>query len=289
MRGRDLFFPVLTGCLLFSCSSSKKAAEEQPIAQFKGEVVKSITVDGNDADWQGLPTAVSPLYSFTYSVARDEKFLYLLMKIDNPVEQTKFLRGGMELWIDPTDKKSKTTEVIFPVKGELEEGAMRPTNASADPKINAGLVRLNIKAALISLNRIGFKPEYSGVQTISQPTGFKGAINWTGESTLVYELEIPLQAFEKPLPKEAFEIGFSIGAVERSAPATASNNEGAGEMNRGGGGMGRGGMRGGGGGRYGGGGGFGRGARTGNTDRQSGSTDWKKMAEKESFWVQCSL
>jgi hypothetical protein len=276
-----LFF----GCLLFSCSSNKKLAEEQSLSHFKGSTVKTIAIDGNDADWQGLPTAMSPGNDFSYSIARDEKALYLLVKIDNPMEQTKLLRGGMEVWIDPTDKKSKTTEVIFPVKGELSETAMRPQNPSTDPKVNREMMHLNIKAALISLNRIGFKPEYSGVQTISEATGFKGAINWTADNELIYELQVPFAAFPEPLSKEAFDINFSIGGVER-AVNTSGRGEGNGEW-RGSGGMGRGGRMGGGG-RYGG-GGYGRGqGRTGG-ENQAGNNDWKKLTEKESFWVECSL
>jgi hypothetical protein len=141
-----------------------------------------------------------------------------------------------------------------------------------------------VAAELISLNRIGFKPEFSGVQSIFQNTGFKAAINWDDNNTLIYELKIPLNAFKEPLPKQNVDIGFFINGMER--PKTTSPEGGTTTWQQRGGGMrgeGHGGRSAGGYGGYG--NRQGGGERTAH--RSSDSTnDWKKATGSESFWIQ---
>ena len=278
---------VLASLIVSSCGSSKKAAQtEQAISQVQYPSVKDIAIDGNDADWQGVALNSSPEKTFEYSVAHNDSDLFVRMKILNPLEQMKFLTAGMELWIDPSGQERQKVEVVYPIKGELATTAMQPQNASGDKKQNREMMHLDVRAQVVSMNRIGFKPEYSGTQTISQNTGFKAAINWNESDELIYELKIPLQAFNGTVSANHMDLEFSIGALERPAE-NHGGSENVGGFRQGGmaGGMrgGGGGYRGGGGGRYGGGGGERRSSQTGET-----KTDWSKMREKESFWIQCS-
>jgi hypothetical protein len=283
-----LFASLFSLFILASCSSSKKASADLPAANhIQNSLVKEISVDGNDADWQGITLNSSPEKTFQYSIAHNNEDLFVRMKISNPLEQMKFLSGGMELWIDPTDQQKQKVEVIYPTKGELDPTAMQPQNASGDKKQNHEMMHLAVKAQLISMNRIGFKPEYSGVQSIRENTGFKAAISWNDNDELIYELKLPFQAFNGTVSKENLSLEFSIGALER--PAESHNNsENGGSYRQGG----MSGMRGGGGGYRGGGqghyGGGERSGQRGNNSTDTNKTDWQKMREKESFWVQCS-
>ncbi|MGZ3938611.1 MAG: hypothetical protein ACXVLT_08010 [Flavisolibacter sp.] len=278
---------VFASLIFSSCGSSKKAVQpEQAINQVQNPSVKEITVDGNDADWQGVALYSSPLKTFEYSVAHNDEDLFVRMKILNPLEQMKFLTAGMELWIDPTGQEKQKVEVVYPVKGELATTAMQPQNSSADKKQNRDLMHLSVRAQVVSMNRIGFKPEYSGTQTISENTGFKAAINWNETDELIYELKIPLKAFNGTVSANHMALEFSIGALERPAENHERGENGGGSRQ---GGM-AGGMRGGGaGGNHGGGGGrYGGGGERRSTQSGDTKTDWSKMREKESFWVQFS-
>jgi len=235
MKSHALGVPVLASLLLFSCSSSKKTVqEEQHISRIQDPYIKEITIDGNDADWQGLALNNSPENTFEYSVAHNDEDVFVRMKITSPFEQTKFLTGGMELWIDPTGQKQQKTEVVYPVKGELAASAMQPQNSSADKKQSRDMMHLAVRAQLVSMNRIGFKPEYSGAQTVNQATGFKAAINWNESNELIYELKIPLQAFREPVSKDRFDLEFSIGALERPAESHTTTESGGGGFRQGG-------------------------------------------------------
>src|SRR5437764_15435059 len=106
----------------------------------------------------------------------------------------KFVRGGMEIWFDPTGRHAKTTEVIYPVKGELPEETFR-TSFIPGQKPNTSDLHRRIESGLVSFNRIVFKPEYSRVQRIRENTVFKVAINWDEPEALVYEVALPLTDF----------------------------------------------------------------------------------------------
>jgi len=277
---------VLFASLLASCGTGKKAAQtEQAINQVQNPTIKDITIDGNDVDWQGVALNSSPEKTFEYSVAHNDEDLFVRMKILNPLEQMKFLTAGMEVWLDPSGQEKQKVEVVYPVKGELATAAMQPQNTSADKKQNREMMHLNVRAQVVSMDRIGFKPEYSGTQNISQNTGFKAAINWNESDELIYELKVPLKAFNGSVSANHMDLEFSIGALERPAENHSSGENGGGSRQ---GGM-AGGMRGSGGGYRGGSGRYGGGSgERGRSQSGETKTDWSKMREKESFWVQCS-
>lgn len=273
-------FPVIgIAVILSACGSNKNATTETADVKVLPSLVSSISVDGQTQDWQNVPRQTAENGSIEYAVANSKENLYVLFKIADPAEQVKFVRGGMEIWFDPTEQHAKTTEVIYPVKGELPEETFRPGFTQGE-KPNKSDLHRRIESGLISFNRIGFKPAYSGVQSIRENTGFKGAVNWDETDALVYEIAVPFAAF--PTDVRKMEIGFFIGAMDKPKAATG---DGVTVPQEGGRGMG-GGMHGGGGRR---GGGFGGGRQGGNGRQRStpnNSTASKKLYEPESFWVQ---
>lgn len=280
VRVASLSFLVV---VITSCGSSKKIAE-QPSASTAAinSYEREISVDGNELDWQGVNFNASPEKTFEYAVAHNDRFLFLLMKISSPFEQRKFLNGGMELWIDPTGQKKQKTEIVFPIKGELAADPVQ--NDPREEKQTPEMMHLNIRAQLTNMNRVGFRPEFSGFQTISQNTGFKAAINWNQENDLIYELKVPFEAFASTVIKDKVDLEFSVGALEHTNPSHENTNSGGGF--RQGGSMA--GMRGGGGYRNGGGRGYGNPERR-NQGSTTEKTNWSKLAGKENFWVESSL
>jgi hypothetical protein len=116
MKSYRLIPSMISALFLFSCSSSKKVVTE-PEPLVKKNYIKELTIDGRSDDWQNLSFLSNPTGTLEYAVAQNEQNLFILMKVANHAEQMKLLNSGMEIWIDPTGKKAKTTEVIYPVKG----------------------------------------------------------------------------------------------------------------------------------------------------------------------------
>src|SRR5207245_1549959 len=192
----------------------------------------------------------------------------------------KLLQGGMQVYIDPDGKKEKTTEVVYPVKGELSEEEMRPQGVPGQ-KQDLTQIHQHVASQLISLNRIGFKPEYNGVQSVRENTGFKAAINWDENNDLVYELVVPYAAFPSSIKKDRVQLGFFISGIDRPKQ-TAGENAGAQWT---GGGQGAGGAMGG---HHGNGSNFGggrRGGGGGHANGQNSSNNWQKVYVNENFWL----
>ena len=275
-RMKHLSFIFVIVAVLTACGSNHKTATENTEAKLQAASIASITVDGQMQDWQGVPL-LTAANGIDYALANSRDNLYILFKISDPAEQMKLIRGGMEVWFDATGKHTKSTEIIFPVKGELPDETFRPNFVQGE-KPNTKDLHRRIESSLISFNRIGFKPTYSGVQSIRENTGFKGAINWNEEGELIYEVTIPFAAFPTDVKNTNLEVGFFIGAVDKPKAAT---NEGAVPSEEGGRAMG-GGRRGG--------GGYGGNRQRGENSQQrsatSNSSALKKMYESESFWVQ---
>ncbi len=276
-------FAISMAVILSACGSNKNATTELAETKALPSLVSFITIDGKTQDWQDIPRQTAGSDGIEFAVANSKEDLYVLFKIADPAEQMKFIRGGMEVWFDPTGKHAKTTEIIYPVKGELPDETFR-NNFVQGEKPDKSDLRRRIESGLVSFDRNGFKPDYSGVQSIRENTGFKGAINWDETETLVYEIAVPFAAFPTDVRKSPMEIGFFIGAMDKPKAATGS---GATAPEDGGRGMGMsgGGMRGGG--RRG--GGFGGGRQGGNSQQRpatNNSVALKKMYEQESFWVQ---
>ena len=280
MRLGSIFF---AGSLIFlaSCSSSKKTVSE-PDVKLQNTTLP-VVVDGKADEWKSVSLQLSPKNSFEYTVANTPEELCIFIKIPDQVEQTKLLRGGMEVYINPKGKKDKETAVFYPVKGELPED-MR-AQAAPGEKEDVKEIRLRIAGQLISMNRTGFKTAFNGVQSIRQNTGFKAAINWDENDNLIYELAIPYAAFPDGLNKNNLELGFFINGAERPKNNNSSGSNttwSGGNQGMGGGRMGGGRM---GGGRQGG--------RSFSDKRDPGlrsSTNkynqWQKLYVDENFWVQ---
>lgn len=260
--------------VLASCSSSKKAVSD-PDVKLQDTNLPEVVVDGKADEWKSVPLQFSPKGSFEYAVASSPNELCIFLKVPDQVEQTKLLRGGMEVYINPKGKKEKTTAVFYPVKGELPEDT-RP-QATPGQKQDMKELRMRIAGQLISLNRTGFKPAFNGVQSIRQNTGFKAAINWNENDDLIYELAIPYAAFPEGLNKNNLELGFFINGAERPKNNTASSTNWSSENS----GMGGGHMGGHQGGK----------SFTDKRDPSLRSTtnkynQWQKVYVDESFWVE---
>jgi hypothetical protein len=275
-------FPVM---VLTACSSSKKVADEKE-PKLKTNYLASVVIDGKDDEWVSVPLEFNPNGSFEYAVANTDNELCIFLKVASQVEQTKLLHGGMEIWINGPGNKEKKTGVFYPVKGELSEEE-RPQMIQGQ-KQDVKEMRLRMAGQLISLNRVGFKPEFNGVQSIRQETGFKAAINWDNNDDLIYELAVPFAALPENLRNHSIELGFYINGMDRPKNNTASAGNGS-EGREGGGRMGGGRMGGG----HMGGRGFdptagGRQARSQRQQATSQYNQWQKVYVAESFWAEYS-
>jgi len=256
-----------------ACGSSKKASNEKGTDKGAWQQQKVIA-DGKSNEWDKNAMEFDKNSKIAYKITNDEANLYLLIIIADNVCQTKILRAGMSLFIDPAAKKKETVAVNFPLgSGDapgMGEGLRNRPDQQGQPGQTPDMKKMKAQA-LIQANQYSLSGfiKGSGGYGISQENdaGVTVKIDFSTSGEMVYEAVIPLASLtqEASVPKTGSKIsvGFKINGLPKPEMSGGPGGGGGGMGAPGGGGMppggGMGGARG-----FGGGGGLGR--RPGNED-----------------------
>lgn len=229
----------------------------------------NVTIDGSLQEWGDSLSYYNSETQVNYTLANDKNNLYLVLKTNDPVVQSKILTSGITLSIDTKARKKSSYSVTFPMQTE-ENKTFGTSSADQEKKLEAGLTKLR------KLQVDGFKDvEYDQI-TIDNTYGFKVAINYDNHGYLVYEEAIPLALFHADDVKKN-EWAFNI-KINGQQKAGLKNDSSEPMKNTAMGGGGRGGHRGGGGGGGRGRGGAGAAHENSPSDPSSKSVDfWGKF------------
>jgi hypothetical protein len=115
-------FAVLV--LLSGCSNSRQVTSLPSNTEIK--------IDGDLADWQDLTNIKDENISFGFR--NDDKALYLVMVTNDRSKIMKIMRGGLEVWVEPSNSDDKIG-IRFPEKpdpGEMMEQFRSQTMPNRD-------------------------------------------------------------------------------------------------------------------------------------------------------------
>jgi hypothetical protein len=158
-----------------------------------------IHVDGSDADWNDRRFLLEEV-PLTVSVVNDSNFLYLCAVTTDRQLQMRILRGGIELWIDPTGGASRFFGVRVPRANpegiELPGGAGFGGNSKApsDDHLARFFSELVGPRELFLLD----SPRGSSVRTVFSGDNPVQAQLRYRRGRLVYEARVPLQYSDSP-------------------------------------------------------------------------------------------
>lgn len=275
----------VVACTALSCSTTKKATTTEPSIIWQA---KPVTIDGANSEWSLPYTYMDSKAKIEYTFSNDKENLYITMKSGDKATQMRILNGGMNVWIDLTGKKTKTTGINYPLQSTTPMRA--PSHENTDPEDASGPQQ---RAALMLKNGVENARDYSlkgfngcdGSFLVKQGNscGIETRIGLNGTDDLVWEAKVPFKSFYKEAigPQDVAQtisICFDIKGLKREDRPSSTGGRGGGG---GGGGMrgggGGGGMRGGGGGMRGGGM---RGGTGGGQERSllfESTTTWEKI------------
>lgn len=126
MRRFIAFLFVLSLSCFASSVQAKKAVSECPVKD------REIKIDGDAVDWfQHL----NPLKGdkITWGSARDEKFLYLVLRVPDKGYAACAQKGGLTVWFDPQGGKKKFFGIRFPSVAS-HTGGVNPGSFQNPPK-----------------------------------------------------------------------------------------------------------------------------------------------------------
>jgi len=237
-----------------------------------------IAVDGDIKEWGDSLAYYNPELKLNYSIANTKDTLYMAVRVSDRSEQTRILKAGLTIGIDPKGKKKDSYSITFPLNLNSnnqvaqvykdDEGEI--TQQQRDELMRERLTTLR------GIKVEGFKDIEDDMITTSNTYGFKVSFNYDEQGYLVCETAIPLNFFHiDDVTKNEWAFNFKINGI----PRPGSTNQGGEQSGGRSGGGGRGGGMGGGGGRG------GRGGKGGGgQNAQSGEAGHGILYKSEDFW-----
>ncbi|WP_448698560.1 hypothetical protein ACFGVR_17085 [Mucilaginibacter sp. AW1-3] len=268
---------------------------------------EGIKIDGKLNEWGYDFQAYNKTTKAYYTMANDDKNLYLVVKVKDKLNIVKTLGGGISLTINTADKKKDKDAFVITFPMPPPRGAGRSAlrgarggfgggNQTQTPAQIDSASRVAHKTALGLIREIGvlgFKDITDSTISIYNEYGIKAAAGFDEEDSFVTELAIPLKllALNADDPKE-FAYNFKMNGVNAGNRNRDNGGDGGFGGNNGGG---RNGGGAGGGGNFGGGGGgggrAGRGGGGGNFGggNNSGITAMEELTTATDFWGKYTL
>jgi hypothetical protein len=233
-----------------------------------------IAVDGDIKEWGDSLRYYNAEKQLNYALANDKDNLYMAIKIVDRAEQTKVLKEGLTLSIDPKGKKKETFSITFPLNVQGGSPVVDAKNIDMGQITQEERDQLQQEriTTLRGIKVAGFKDIEGDMITTSNTYGIQTAINYDDAGDLICEAAIPLKFFHADgSAKSEWAFNFKINGIKRPAPSDAD----AGQQSQGGHG-----------GRGGGGGGGGRGGHggKGGANKSGLGEDQTEMAKSEDFW-----
>lgn len=241
----------------------------------------NVKVDAKLDEWDNSLEANNKTVDISYTMANDDKNLYLAMKSNDQGVASKIVGGGITITINTADKKKEDNacQLHYPV---VNRSSMRSSfrrggnNGGAQEQPDSATIA-NMRAQLLAsakeITVKGFKNITDSVISIYNEYSIKVAIGYDQNGALIYELAVPLsQLGISPGKTKQIAYNIKVNGVNFTRNRERESNGGG---NYGGFG-GRGGNRG-----FGGGGRGGRGGFSG--------MDFQSMLSDTDFWGKYTL
>ncbi len=291
-------------------AGSPKLKDVQPASIWAPSPVK---VDGKLSEWNNSFQAYNKATKLYYTLANDDKNIYLAIKSTDAPNNSKIIAGGITFTLNTDDKKKEKDafSLTYPVRPARSPGGPGGPNAAGVTRVVVGgggdNVRIDVRgfgggngaftvdsamikaahertiAAAKEIKVFGFKDIADSLISIYNEYGIKAAIGYDDKGNFTYELAVPLKALSLSVDNaKEFAYNVKVNGLQIMM-----------RMNPDGGGPGGGGRDGGGGGGGfaggGGGGGFPGGGNVTFGGPGGGNNSFQDMISPSDFWGKYTL
>ncbi len=273
-----VYIIILTG--LYTKAFSQKVNNVQ-----EGNMwAPAVKADGKLNEWGDALKAYNKTTRLWYTVANDDKNIYLAIKCNEQSASNKILAGGISFTVNTAGKKKdkEAFVITFPVinraaMGRGARGMRRGGGAGQQDTPDSAAIlaqQREVLATAKTISAIGFKEITDTTISVYNEYGIKAAATFDDKSNFMYELAIPLKMLGLQ-PGDTKELAYNIKLNGLQLNFGGGLGGGGGSFSMGGGG----------GGSFGGGGG-GRGGRGGGGGggRGGGGDDFNDLMSPTDFW-----
>lgn len=182
----------------------------------------NIRIDGKATEWNDTYAAENKRTNIFYSIANDDKNLYLIIK---SADATKIMAGGVTFVVNTQGKKrdKDAMSVTYPLisranrgqggrgqGGQRQGGFQNRTQQTQQQRDSAALVLHKSQLATVKEIKIaGFKAIPDSLVSIYNEYGLKAVAGFDQKGAYVYELAIPLTLLELN-PADGKELMYQI-------------------------------------------------------------------------------
>jgi len=216
---KTTFFKYALSTFLLTGIAAHGYAQKLPDVQ--GAAVPApagIKVDGKNTEWGDGFKALNKRTSLYYTLANDDKNLYLTVRTTDPTTSAKIFAGGITFGVNPDGKKKdkESMTLTYPVisrdamrmgggrgpgggGGNMrrEMGMTMGSRGADNPKQRDSMMAARQKTQLAAIKEIqirGFKTTADSVVSIYNEYGIKAVGSIDKDNAYFYEMAIPLAA-----------------------------------------------------------------------------------------------
>lgn len=201
----------LISLLIFTASCSPKVVEKSIWQSLP------VTVDARTSEYKDMRFYNSKTRMF-YSVYNDSINLYVCLTIKDEKIQQQIVMAGMEVWIDTTKRNRQLTGIKYPIKTSQRPEMSPEPNGFPAQKPDISMIRQNFMLTPMVGEIKGFNNIPEGLSPLVTMEGLKVKMEWDGNESLIYELQVPLEIWYKKInfvdSTDIFCLTVNINALE---------------------------------------------------------------------------
>ncbi|TKC07902.1 hypothetical protein FA048_12100 [Pedobacter polaris] len=207
----------------FSLIIGSSFAQKLPDIQSASMIAPTgIRIDGKSTEWNDVFAAENRRTEVFYTLANDDKNLYLILKSANSNNTNKIMLGGVTFTINAEGKKREKegVSITYPLinranrnqggrtgQGQNRQGGQGgfQNRNQQNPQQRDSIALVARKAQLAGVKEIrvtGFKSITDSLISIYNEYGIKAVANFNQKGEYVYELAIPLSLIDLKDKKE---------------------------------------------------------------------------------------
>lgn len=205
--------------MALSLSLNNTFAQKAKKIQDESVWISRLKVDGKTNDWHTPLQAENRNTGLAYTLANDDRNLYLMIQANDRKNNAKIMLGGISFAVNTDDEKDrdKAYNITFPVvnsSGTDLRGAVRVSREergiSAAERDSMEMVTGNAQLDTLKYIAVdGFKDIADSVVSIYNSYGLKAAARFDRKGRYSYELAIPLKLLGLS-PADTQEFAYNI-------------------------------------------------------------------------------
>jgi hypothetical protein len=186
----------------------------------------NVKMDARLTDWGDNLQAYNKTLGLNYTLANDDKNLYLVIKASDAATTNKITAGGINLAINTDGKKSEKGAYIvsFPLvdpstlRNQMSSFRGQPGGANTIPD-SAAIAKMRKDAVknFKEIKLVGFKDIADSVVSIYNTYGIKAAVDYDDKGAMICELALPLKYFNTSATKPEFAYNLKLNGLDITA------------------------------------------------------------------------